>query len=133
MSKVYQHIPVTGIPDLQYDGYYWLSDAQKPVELTAEKLDTSIFGKLPFVVEANFYASTEKISIQVKHIDGAYQITKFDLREAKNITTASYLSHRTNAKKYFMVEGWEANVDPFLPEGMTTLVPAWSAFAGFER
>jgi CRISPR type III-associated protein (TIGR04423 family) len=137
MSKYYNKISTDEIPtDVLFEGYYWYSNASKPVILNGESLDSlSIFNDLPFVVEANFYSKQEKMSIQVKNIDGTYHIAKIDLNLPNDFVKEEnfYIPHDikiTGMQKYKMVEAWE-EVEDDLMEGMKVLVPSWTAFSGF--
>ena len=75
-------IKIDDIPDYDYEGYYWYSDQSAPeVVFQQEKLVfKELLTILPFVVEGNFYAEQEKVSIQIRHIDGEYRIAQFDLK-----------------------------------------------------
>lgn len=132
------------IPDLTYEGYYWYSDESAPELLLGQKIDTSIFTLLPFVIEANFYNEAQKISIQVKNIDGQYYFYQYDLKGIKDFEEKTYLVNgflqSRNFSRYRMIEAWEEVSDAPINTkgekalaGMSTLQIAWSAFAGFEK
>ncbi len=132
----YELIKITDIPDFIFDGYFWFSDAEKPQLIIAEKIKKSMFSGMPFVIEANFYAPKEQVSIQIRNIDGDYQIIKFNL---KGITDKAlrYIGHdlEKEGKKFdfLMIEAWEEIEDQDnLLEAMKTLQPTWAAFAGFK-
>lgn len=133
MKSTYQPIPISEIPeDLLFEGYYWCSNEKSPVILTGEPIQQSWFTELPFVIEANFYAKAEQISLQVRHLDGVYHVARIDLSLLDSIhhDRVSYIGHDLGGRNYEMVEAWEPQPDELL-EGMKTLVPAWAAFAGF--
>ena len=136
-------INIADLPDYEYEGYYWYSDQPAPKVVSPK--EQLVFGELltslPFVVEGNFYADEEKVSIQIRHIDGEYHISKFDLKGLQNhgnYTVKEYIAHRVkdadgvSVGRYKMMEAWEEQEDP-LCEGMTTLKPAWAAFCGFIK
>jgi CRISPR type III-associated protein (TIGR04423 family) len=122
------------IPDLNYQGYYWLSNEDKPVEILNNKLDKSVFKDLPFVVEANFYAVKEQISISVKNVDGKYHIYQYNLKDVsiERRSDITYLAHKTNSKKFVVTRVWNEYEDQNLL-GMKTLIPLFSAFTGFKN
>ena len=139
--------------DLTYVGYYWLSDKQTPTVLDKETFDFDTLFKdsKRFVVEGNLYNKDEEISYQIKDIDGTPHISKImlkglvDLTEKelakKNCKEVAYHTHDIpNFSKYTMIEAWMESdlyakgmvTDNDLKE-LTTLVPAWSAFIGFNN
>jgi len=136
MNKNYQKITIAEIPNqLNFEGYYWYSDKQKPVILDNEKIDKKTFTALPFIIEGNFYAPKEQISIQVKNLNGTYHIAKIDLNlpEIILVEEKEYIAHDLKGiRKFKMKEAWQEVEDELL-EGMSTLVPAWSAFSGFIK
>jgi CRISPR type III-associated protein (TIGR04423 family) len=134
MDKVFQKITIEEIPDYEFQGYYWYSNQREPEYFLSKKIDLSIFSKLPFVIEANFFAKNENVSIQVKNIDGNYYISLINLNlisDPNLCDKQEYIAHDLgDVKKYKMIEAWEEKADDLL-EGMNTLVPSWTAFAGF--
>jgi CRISPR type III-associated protein (TIGR04423 family) len=136
MNSVYQPITISQIPnDILFEGYYWNADDKSPTVISPPALiQHSWFTELPFIIEANFYARTEQISIQVRHWDGVYHVAKIDLSRLDGIThdRVSYIGHDLGGLDFEMIEAWEAKTDELL-EGMETLVPTWAAFAGFTN
>lgn len=130
--SIYKKITLMEIPDYEFEGYYWYSDQQKPEIVTASKIDKSKFTLMPFVIEANFYARKEKVSIQIKNIDGAYQIGRIELDQDDIDKSIRYIGHDLDGRNFKMVEAWEAIEDGLL-EGIKSLQPAWGAFAGFTN
>lgn len=132
MKNKFKKISIEEIPDhIDFEGYYWYSDETKPHVITDEKIDKNIFTELPFVVEANFYSDTEKLSIQVKNIDGQYYVGMVHLASIDN--AQEYIAHDLDdINRFKMVEAWEEQEDELL-EGMKVLVPSWTAFAGFVK
>ena len=136
MSDKYKSIEAANIPEGNYQGYYWLSDAQKPILLENGPIDQSIFmqGQVPFVVEANFFCQDKMISIQVKNRDGICHIAQIDVGDLGNVQRydCSHLEGDIGYTKYKMMEHWESVAGgPYLAN-MDTLEPVWSAFVGFE-
>ena len=123
-----EKISLVQIPqDLQFVGYYWLSDQKKPtVQKNMGNIDHKIFSDLPFVIEANFFAPKDEISISIRNIEGEYHVWKYDLKDASS-EGKKYLGKEFD---FLMVEAWEEVEDRSL-EDMKTFVPAWAAFAGF--
>lgn len=131
---------IQDIPDYLYEGYYWHSDKQFPEVIINECIDKSKFTEMPFIVEANFIAKEEKISIQVRNIDGQYHISGFNLKgvDDSGHVVREYIAHdlkiengKRKIEKFKMVEAWEEVSDSML-ENMVTLQPSWAAFFGFK-
>lgn len=130
---------IQDIPDYRYEGYYWYSDSQAPQVILDERIDKSKFTEIPFVIEANFFARKENVSIQVRNIDGQYYVSGFrfiGIEDSDKHVIREYFAHdlktgKTSIKKFEMVEAWEETNDPLL-ENMTTLQPSWAAFRGFK-
>ncbi len=127
----YKKIEMADIPDHNYSGYVWYSDAEKPIIIeTKEPFHLDMLTELPFIIEGHLFCESEQISIQIKNIDGQYHFAEIDINglldQAKN-----YVGHDLNTD-YKMVEAWEEYPDP-LCTGMMTLRPAWRAFAGFTN
>jgi len=127
MSR-YKEISIDKIPSFKFEGYYWMSDSSKPQIIRNQEIEKSVFGKLPFVVEANFYSKEKEISIQVKNIDGKYRVAQIDVQGCEPIT---YIGHDIESD-FLVVEAWE-DVEDSLLENMTTKVPTWTAFKGFVK
>ncbi|HHB79430.1 MAG TPA: TIGR04423 family type III CRISPR-associated protein [Saprospiraceae bacterium] len=119
------------IPECDYVGYVWYSDAEKPIIIgPSEPFHLAMLTELPFVIEGNLFCESKKISIQIKNIDGEYCIAKIQLDDELIESAKKYVGHDLNKRDYKMVETWE-EVPDTLCAGMTTLRPAWRAFAGF--
>ena len=130
MTKRYKNINIEGIPNENFEGYYWFSNKPKPEIIRNEKIDKNKFTQLPFVVEANFYSKETETSVQVKNIDGEYHIAIIDLTDCDTVPQV-YIGHDIGYD-FQVVEAWEEKEDKFL-EGMKTKVPAWTAFKGFVK
>jgi CRISPR type III-associated protein (TIGR04423 family) len=136
-NKIMKKIKIQDIPfDTTYEGYYWYSNAAKPIVLDNQRLSEAIFTQLPFIVEGNFYNEAQAISINIKHIDGQYLITRADLANLNeaNITEQDYLAHDLKGIKAIkLIHYWQESAADDLLEGMTTLIPVWMAFKGFVK
>ena len=134
MSKQYNRITIDQIPDnINFEGYYWYSNAKTPETIHKATIDKSWFTDLPFVIEANFYAREEQVSIQIKNIDGQYHVARIDLNENNLKNAQKYAGHDIEGLNYQMVEAWE-NVEEDVNElKMNVLRPTWTAFAGFIK
>lgn len=127
---------------VQYEGYVWYSGQRKP-ELVNGLFDKSYFDPLArnvpdslFIVEGNLYARDLKRSISIRNVDGQCLIHQADLSNISKdqLKDQPYFSHRLpeGYSKIKMVQYW-AEVEDELLNGMETLVPAWTAFAGFVK
>lgn len=136
MNSIHQTISISEIPmDIPFEGYYWNSDDKSPIIISSPIfIQHSWFTELPFIIEANFYARKEQISINVRHWDGVYHVIKIDLSRLDGITydKVSYIGHDLGGRNFEMIEAWEPRPDDLL-EDMETLVPSWAAFAGFKN
>ena len=130
-------IDIEQIPfKLEFEGYYWYSNASEPEVLDNKPIPKEIFEKqLPFIVEGNFYNELTGISINIKNIDGEYLITQVNLNDLiqKNLTERTYLAHRLGDTKIKLVHYWEESAPDELLADMTTLIPVWMAFKGFVK
>lgn len=134
------------IPDIEYVGYYWMSDKTEPKVIgdtkdhPTEKLPEKLWKCLkdpamnPFVIEAQLYSPTEKLSIGIKYVDGGYIISRCE--EPKDIpsdcvTLKRYVSNRMGGRRLLFRQYWEEKPDT-LCDGMDVLQPAAMAFIGFE-
>ncbi len=136
MNSAYKKIQIEDLDALKHSfiGYYWYSDQQKPESIKEQRIDSSWFTQLPFVVEAHFYAPAEKVSVQVRYLDGTYHAALIDLNIADGTQRkeSPYIAHDLPGhESYYMIEAWESIPDPLL-DGMSVLQPAWAAFTGFR-
>ncbi|MEM6801312.1 MAG: TIGR04423 family type III CRISPR-associated protein [Bacteroidota bacterium] len=130
---------ITELPKLSFEGYYWLSDSTAPILLNGELLDHSIFSKpLPFVVEGHFFNSQERVSFQVRYIEGKYFVQKLELGriEAKFLSDKVYYGAFSKQAKdtplrFSITTLWHEVQDELLA-GMTMLVPKSHFFTGFQ-
>ena len=89
---------------------------------------------MPFIIEGHLYCESKNVSITIKNIDGEYHIYAADLNglESSQCHEQKYIAHDlAGISAFTMLEYWAASAPDPLLVGMTTLVPAWSAFKGF--
>ena len=132
----YKKINIQDIPDLNYSGYLWASDSNKPLQIDG-KLDKTLIVGLPFIIEGNLWSEEDQISIQIQNIDGVYHIAHIDMKESTTIELEEkeYLAHdlqdEKGGTKYLkMKQAWLPKADP-LSNDFPVLQPAWEAFVGF--
>ena len=129
-------IKIEQIPfDVAFEGYYWYSNASKPVVWDNKPITKDIFTALPFIVEGNLYNESTGISINIKNIDGEYLVTQANLNDVnqENLRERNYLAHRLGNTKIKLVHYWEESEPDELLANMTTLIPVWMAFKGFVK
>ena len=123
------------IPEAVYQGYYWMSDKDKPTTLNcknfSDQLDASIN---PFIIEAQLYDEATRTSISVKYVDGEYVANSYQLPEnvsTDEYTEQVYIAHRLEGISHLhFYRHWAAEADE-LCEGMEVLKPKELIFAGF--
>jgi len=131
---------LASIPKLEYEGYYWLSDSPKPKVFDRETVDLSSFEtegnpSNPFVIESNLFCSESKISISVRHIDGAYMIFRIDWATGDEceVSEENYLGHSSFKDKTLSFrQAWLPVKDSYC-EGFKVLTPSAIGFTGFSR
>lgn len=73
----YKHL----IPQGEFEGYYWLSDAIKPEVQHKGAFPFSVLEqRLPMAMEAQYFHNASQLSILVKNIDGNLIATLVDLK-----------------------------------------------------
>jgi CRISPR type III-associated protein (TIGR04423 family) len=130
---MFNKININSLPKGNFEGYFWYSNAENPLIQTSGPIDVDIFKDLPFVIEANFYDKALQISVSVRHSEGEYHITQYNLAqptEGLELDEVYYEGHDLKGHNYLMKEAWQPVSDELLA-GMETLQPAWAAFAGF--
>jgi len=120
---------------LLFTGYYWLSDQQKPIQLSEQVFDIQLLEYQPYVVEGRLYSKENDLSIHIHFIDGKYDIFQMNWREKptewETINT-SYLAHDLDKVNEIKVtEVWIPANDPNC-ENMEVLQPAFLGFKGFN-
>lgn len=123
------------IPEAVYQGYYWMSDRDKPTTLInknfSNQLDASIN---PFIIEAQLYDESTRTSISVKYVDGKYVANSYQLPEKieqEEYTKQIYTAHRLEGVSHLcFYRHWVEEPDE-LCEDMQVLKPKELIFAGF--
>jgi CRISPR type III-associated protein (TIGR04423 family) len=119
---------------INYQGYYWYSNAKHPIVVLNDKLSEKLFSRLPFIVEANFYSKENNLSITIKNIDGIYSLHQVNFNDTieNQGTIDEYIVHDLEGiSKIRMLQYWEESEQDEFLENMSTLIPSWIAFIGF--
>lgn len=128
------------VPEGNYEGYYWASNAQKPIKIkTGDSLEQlkSIRGN-PFVMEALLYDRHAELSIHVLHT-GRQQITCYDWKQFDNSEMVSGLTDQVTfvTQKIDGIEGlqfsriWKKERDPLCADREVMKMFA-IVFSGFK-
>ena len=126
------------IPNLEYEGYLWMSDKDAPIE-NLEKIKEQLQSEElnPYIVEGLLYAQKEKISIMIRHT-GKYNISQFDLNQVSSndeLTAGkSYFSNNkiSAGKKLKFRQLWENEKDDNCA-CMEVLTLKATVFTGFDN
>ena len=120
--------------DVNFEGYYWLSDQDRPVVLFDAPFKKSNTNN-PFIIEALLYDPIANASYHVRHT-GEYHVHKYslnDLPETAEIQDVEFLPHRLEkVRKVFFKQIWMPEKDPYC-EGMAVLTMKALVFTGFEK
>ena len=120
---------------LLFTGYYWLSDQQKPIQLSEQVFDIQLLEYQPYVVEGRLYSKENDLSIHIHFIDGKYDIFQMNWREKPTeweTINSTYLAHDLDKVNEIKVtEVWIPANDPNC-ENMEVLQPAFLCFKGFN-
>lgn len=102
---------VAEIPNGNYQGYYWLSNAETPVMING-KIDSTQIKINPFIIEGMLWDEKAKKSIMITHT-GSYQIFEYDLNEIEGeMVEKEYMAHRLNGvSKVCFKQLWQAEKD----------------------
>lgn len=120
--------------DLPLEGYIWMSNSQYPLVLDGRCVEAQdLCGKNPFVVEANLYARTGKISYYVRYVDGVHYVHCYSLTEDDigKYATQVFHSVRMGNRELCFLDIWEEVADEACL-GMNVLQPATQVFIGFK-
>ncbi len=127
------------IPELQYQGYYWISSSKGPKKFDSiEKIKTyEKYGRPtnPFILEGNFFCSTSQTSISVRHVDNRYLVNKFNLLELddEQKVEKQYLAQKDLSSELILfTEIWLAQRDENC-ENMEVLTKKAIVFTGFRE
>lgn len=122
------------IPQGDYTGYYWLSDAEFPIPVSGNFPD-DLLKPLPLVAEANLYDATTNRSISVRHNGERHVIQQYDLKGIAGFekNEVFIITHRLPQKgRAIFWELWRETEDP-LCNNFKTLKPYGRVFVGFEN
>lgn len=136
-------IKINEIKDLNYEGYIWLSDKEKPIVYENVPVTLPNEGDNPFVVEGQLYNKAEGLSYSIKYVDGQHiiqenTVTKADM-ENKDNEVKDYLSNRMGDKWLKFLRYWEEipDEDNFQdeehPNGLPVLTMTKNVFVGFKE
>lgn len=128
---------INKIPEAVYQGYYWMSDQDKPTTLNSNTFSNQLDASInPFIIEAQLYDEATRTSISVKYVDGEYVANSYLLPEnasTDEYTKQIYIAHRLEGvSRLLFYRHWMAERDE-LCEGMEVLKPKELIFAGFVR
>ena len=124
-----------------YEGYIWYSDQQEPEVLEQQNFECILdCDKNPYIIEAQLYDCSAKISYSVKYVDGNYWAFRFDNVErgasssvpSSEIEECAYCANRMGDRMLVFQQWWREQPDP-LCEGMQVLQPAEKIFVGFKK
>ncbi|MCQ2259190.1 MAG: TIGR04423 family type III CRISPR-associated protein [Bacteroidaceae bacterium] len=127
------------IPEAVYEGYYWMSDKDKPTTLNSKSFSDQLDASTnPFIIEAQLYDEKTRTSISVRYVDGEsdgkYVANSYQLPEdisTDEYTEQVYIAHRLEGvSRLRFYRHWVADPDG-LCEGMEVLKPKELIFAGF--
>lgn len=126
---------ITEIPSGNYTGYYWMSDAEKPVLVEHPEAfpNEALSQMIPFIVEGNLYDEVKKISIYIRHNGKGHVIYKYNLNNPSGfeMNMVSLIAHRLDGMgRVTFIELWKEEGDP-LCENLKTLRPYARVFVGF--
>lgn len=114
-----------------YQGYIWMSDAQKAIVIDGEFCLEITDDALPFVMEGML--ATKDKSIIVKYVDGRHLYKEFDLNCSSEYDEEVYTANRMEGigglvfRRY-----WKEQTDSRCLD-MKVLTPAEQVFVGFKK
>ena len=136
-------IKIDEIKNLNYEGYIWLSDREKPTVYEGKPVILPKEGENPFVVEGQLYNKTEGLSYSIKYVDGQYIIQEYSVTEAdmknKDNEVKEYMSNRMGDKWLKFLRYWEEipdednYKDDNNPNGLPVLTQTKNVFIGFKE
>jgi CRISPR type III-associated protein (TIGR04423 family) len=134
MTGIKKITSLSEIPDVNYIGFYWLSDAEFPVMVTENKKFDSTHIKInPFIVEAMLWDDKSQKSIMISHT-GSYQIFEYNLKEIEGeFVEKEYFAHRLEGvSKVCFKQLWQTEKD-LNCEDMQVLKMKAQIFIGFKN
>ena len=120
------------IPSGNYQGYYWLSDAETPEKVNG-KFDSNQIKINPFIIEGMLWDNDKKKSVMISHT-GRYQIFEYNFNEIEGeMVEKEYMAHRIEGEnKVCFKQLWQAEEDANC-EGMKVLKMKAQIFVGFKN
>lgn len=134
MKPITKHQTLDTLPNLNYQGYIWLSDADKPIVLKNEPFDFSAIDINPFIIEALLYNEQKEVSVHIHHTD-KYQITEYQLNQFDyaEVVETEYLPHRLDGvSKVKFKQIWLSQTEDNC-QGMEVLNLKAIIFCGFKN
>ena len=126
---------ISEISNLDYVGYYWLSDSDKPERIQSvqelEKYEKDGEPTNPFILEAALYSEDSNASVSVRHSDGRYLINEFEISKFQT-ANHSYLANASLSKNINLTELWLEETDENC-EDMKVLTKKAVVFTGFKE
>lgn len=130
---------ITEIPQGNYQGYLWYSDASEPDVVNGPIASINLKKVSPrFIVEGYLYDEINHKSYSVKMIDGEYRASCCQIpQKGKNadfeVEDITYLPNRVPDVGHLAFQRIWRPKDDVLCEGMPVLVPQEELFVGFKN
>lgn len=134
-------ISLKDIPNKEYFGYLWYSDAREPNIYEGMPFSPPE-GDNPFIVEGNLIATDGSVSITIRHVGNQTLTTEFGLADIDSIpddqkTVREYIAHRLKGYSKICFEVvWlpqPANNEELKADGFETLKPTFNVFKGLKK
>lgn len=109
---------IAALPNVEYVGYLWYSDSEKPAVLKGERVNFSKDTNTPFIVEGNLISVDGLVSINIKQVGGRQLITQFDVETIKRderlkFEKLRFTPHKMDGYKEVVFEQiWSLESDP---------------------
>lgn len=114
-----------------YQGYIWMSDAQKPLVIDGEYELEIADNAIPFVIEG-MLATPDK-SILIKYVDGKHLVKEFDLNSTAEYDVIEYAANRMEGVGGLIFRRYWREVSDSRCLDMNVLTPAEQVFVGFKK
>lgn len=100
---------IAALPNMEYFGYLWYSDSEKPVVLKGERVSVSKGTNHPFIVEGNLISLNGLVSINIKQVGSRQLITQFDVEiikkdERLKVEKLMYTPHKLEGYRELVFE-----------------------------
>lgn len=116
------------IPQGNYVGYLWYSDANKPEEYIGDGASIDL-NPFPFIVEGMLWDKNTKTSVMLNY---THRINVAIYPDVDDSAFQIYMGHKSGNKNLKFTTIWEERKDE-LCEGMKVLKPKASVFVGFDQ